>query len=71
MRQLHFSYVVFESFINRIWIRSYEISEIGESYEIDAINDLIPVCPNCHSMLHQRKPCSSIDELKKIRNNSI
>ncbi len=28
------------------------ISEIGEEYEIDPIKDLIPVCPNCHMVLH-------------------
>jgi len=28
--------------------------------------DLIPVCPNCHSMLHKRKPAYSVEELKQI-----
>ncbi len=40
-----------------------EISDIGETYTVDPIADLKPVCPNCHSMLHQRKPCFTIDEL--------
>lgn len=40
-----------------------EISDIGNEYIVDPINDLKPVCPNCHSMLHQRKPCFTIDEL--------
>lgn len=43
-----------------------EISTIGEEYEIDPINDLKPVCPNCHAMLHKRKPAYSIDELREI-----
>ncbi len=30
------------------------IHEIGEEYEIDSVNDLIPVCPNCHAMLHRK-----------------
>ena len=30
------------------------ISEIGKKYQIDPINDLRPVCPNCHSMLHRK-----------------
>ncbi|MEL4454844.1 HNH endonuclease [Lutimonas vermicola] len=42
------------------------ISEIGESYEVDPINDLIPVCPNCHAMIHKRKPPYSIKEIKGI-----
>lgn len=32
------------------------LSEIGKSYNVDPINDLIPVCPNCHAMIHKRKP---------------
>lgn len=31
------------------------ISRIGESYKVDYKKDLIPVCPNCHAMLHQKK----------------
>ncbi|MBM2815957.1 MAG: endonuclease [Ignavibacteria bacterium] len=42
------------------------ISDIGENYIIDPINDLIPVCPNCHSMLHKRNPPFSINELKSM-----
>lgn len=30
------------------------IHSIGESYKIDYIKDLIPVCPNCHAMLHRK-----------------
>ena len=42
------------------------ISKIGQSYEVDPINDLIPVCSNCHSILHRnKKQTLSIDELKK------
>jgi 5-methylcytosine-specific restriction endonuclease McrA len=44
----------------------HPISEIGEAYEVDPINDLRPICPNCHAMLHRRSPPLSIDELKKI-----
>jgi len=43
-----------------------EIAEIGNEYVINPIVDLKPVCPNCHSMLHQRKPCFTIDELKNM-----
>jgi hypothetical protein len=30
------------------------LSEIGEEYEVDPTRDLIPVCPNCHAMLHRK-----------------
>ena len=29
--------------------------EIKEDYVVDPINDLIPVCPNCHAALHAKK----------------
>ncbi|MCL4481831.1 MAG: HNH endonuclease [Bacteroidetes bacterium] len=34
-------------------------------YEINPINDLRPVCPNCHAMIHRKKQELSIDELKE------
>lgn len=40
------------------------ISEIRKGYELNPIKDLRPVCPNCHAMLHRRKPAYSIEELK-------
>jgi 5-methylcytosine-specific restriction protein A len=43
-----------------------KISDIGESYKIDAIKDLCPVCPNCHSMIHKHKEPLEIDELKRL-----
>lgn len=46
------------------------ISEIGKSYEINYKTDLIPVCPNCHAMLHKGKDGKvlTINELKSILN---
>lgn len=43
-----------------------ELSAIKKEYKIDVINDLVPVCPNCHAMLHKRKPAYTIDELRSI-----
>ncbi len=43
-----------------------EISTIGKEYEIDPIQDLRPVCPNCHAMLHQKKPAYTPEELKSF-----
>lgn len=46
-----------------------ELSSIGTEYEVDPIADLRPVCPNCHAMLHTRRPAYSIEELRKIRHD--
>lgn len=36
-----------------------------ESYELDPKKDLVPVCPNCHAMLHTIDPPLSVDELRR------
>jgi 5-methylcytosine-specific restriction enzyme A len=41
-----------------------QLAEIGEEYVVDPVNDLRPVCANCHCMLHLKKPSYSIEELK-------
>jgi len=46
------------------------LSEIGTTYRLDPVNDLRPVCPNCHAMLHQQKPAMSIEELRHIVNRT-
>ncbi len=44
------------------------ISEIGEEYVVDPVNDLVPVCPNCHTALHSKKDgVYTIEELIKMR----
>ncbi|WP_425618103.1 HNH endonuclease [Anatilimnocola sp. NA78] len=43
-----------------------DIASIGAEYEVDPIDDLRPVCPNCHAMLHKAKPAMSIEKLKAI-----
>lgn len=45
------------------------VSELGTDYIINPVNDLIPVCPNCHSMLHKNNPPFTVDELKDIIKN--
>lgn len=45
------------------------LSTIKEEYEIDPIRDLIPVCPNCHAMLHKKKDDGenfTVEQLKEI-----
>lgn len=42
------------------------LSAIKEDYQLDPVNDLLPVCPNCHAMLHRRKPPFTPEELKAL-----
>lgn len=37
------------------------IHKIGKEYKIDYIKDLIPVCPNCHAMLHRKLDGKEVD----------
>jgi predicted HNH restriction endonuclease len=42
------------------------LSTIGKNYTIDPIKDLIPVCPNCHAMIHKKKPPYTINEISNF-----
>lgn len=42
------------------------VSLMDKPSYIDPIRDLIPVCPNCHAMLHRKSPPFTPEELKQI-----
>lgn len=42
------------------------ISSIGKEYKLNVETDLVPVCPNCHYMLHRKNPPYTIEELKNM-----
>lgn len=45
------------------------IASKGSQYEIDSCKDLVPVCPNCHAMLHKKRnknEAYTIHELKEF-----
>jgi len=44
------------------------ISEIGQEYEVNPTEDLRPVCPNCHAMLHRSDDPSNIEQLRTTIN---
>lgn len=44
------------------------LGDIREQYELNPVTDLRPVCPNCHAMLHRRRPALGIEELKQLFN---
>ena len=49
------------------------LNTIGEKYEVNYKTDLIPVCPNCHAMLHRKVNGEyySVEELKSIINKNF
>lgn len=40
------------------------LSQVRKTYEVDAVNDLRPVCPNCHAFIHSKSGSYSIEEAK-------
>jgi len=46
------------------------LAEVDSRYSVDPVQDLRPVCPNCHAMIHKRIPPFTLDEMKKIVNQN-
>ncbi len=42
------------------------IGKIRKEYEVDPKTDLIPVCPNCHAMIHRLEPALTIQQLRDL-----
>jgi 5-methylcytosine-specific restriction enzyme A len=42
------------------------LSEIGKEYRINPIEDLRPVCPNCHAMLHLGPEVLNVEQLQGL-----
>jgi len=49
------------------------ISQLGADYSIDPITDLIPVCPNCHAVIHSQTPPLTPEAVRKLirKNNKV
>lgn len=44
----------------------HQISTMRKEHIINPIDDLRPICPNCHAMIHKRKEPYTIEELAEI-----
>jgi 5-methylcytosine-specific restriction enzyme A len=56
--------------IGRGYIHVHHIKEISAfegEHCVDPIRDLVPVCPNCHAMLHHRSRPSCVDLKSKMK----
>jgi len=40
------------------------LAALGTHYRLNPVKDLVPVCPNCHAMLHKREPPYDVEELR-------
>lgn len=41
-----------------------QLSEIGTEYEVNPVDDLRPICPTCHALIHRTTPAMKIEELR-------
>ena len=42
------------------------LAEIGETYSVNPITDLRPVCANCHAVIHLGGSTRSIDDVRRL-----
>ena len=42
------------------------LSTVGEEYQVDPEKHLLPVCPNCHAVIHFGGKCRTVDEVKEM-----
>ena len=42
------------------------VSQIGNDYIINPLTDLVPVCANCHAMIHRKNPPYTIKEIREM-----
>lgn len=42
------------------------LAEVEEKQKVDPVEDLKPVCPNCHAIIHRREPPYSVDEVQEM-----
>jgi 5-methylcytosine-specific restriction protein A len=39
---------------------------VDEAYEVDPVKDMVPLCPNCHAMVHKKMPPILPEDLKAL-----
>jgi predicted HNH restriction endonuclease len=39
---------------------------MGAGYTVNPVTDLVPICSNCHSVVHLTNPPRNVDELKAV-----
>ncbi len=42
------------------------LSEVGKAHPVNPVSDMLPVCPNCHAVIHRKVPAYSVDEVRSF-----
>lgn len=42
------------------------LSKVGPDYRVDPEKDLVPVCPNCHAIIHRRQPPLTVAKARRL-----
>lgn len=45
------------------------LSEINQNYQVNPVVDLVPVCSNCHQMLHKKLPNASNPTISSLKSH--
>ena len=62
----------FENYYGEVGKKTIEVhhtllvSEMGANHVVDPIKELVPVCSNCHTIIHKKNPPYSVDEVKEM-----
>lgn len=46
------------------------LAEIKKEYKVNPVRDLIPLCPNCHAIIHRTQPALTVKQLKDHLENN-
>lgn len=47
------------------------LAEIGTKYTVDPVKDLVPVCPNCHAVIHLASPPLTIEQARALYKRTV
>ncbi|HEY8388051.1 MAG TPA: HNH endonuclease [Parasegetibacter sp.] len=70
----NFNFEEFYGSLGYQFIHVHHLTQVAtrkQEYKVDPIQDLRPVCPNCHAMLHKQNPPLTIEELKAIIKSKV
>lgn len=42
------------------------LAKVGGAHVVDPVEDLLPVCPNCHAVLHLGGECRDVEEVRRL-----